>query len=108
MENRLPIVFDHRSDWERVQELQTLVANADIPNAEIVSDLAAVRFASIRDWVYAEMGDWVLDGRLSNTQFNRLVADAEQALAQFITAEGTVAFDMPAHIVTSIKTLPAT
>lgn len=90
-----------------VGELQTLVADADIPNAEITSDSAAVRFASVRDWVYAEMGDWVLDGRLSGAQYEHLVAEAKQALAQFITAEGAVAFDMPAHIVTATRTLPA-
>ena len=36
---------------------------------------------------------------LTEGQIESILRDAEQALARYVTAEGTVEFDAPAHIV---------
>jgi hypothetical protein len=49
----------------------------------------------VKGWTAAEMID--ADGH------RRLLADAERALRRFTTPQGTVAFDLSAHIVTAVK-----
>jgi hypothetical protein len=46
---------------------------------------------------------WTLADMIDDTQFTRLLEEAEKALRPFLTADGTVAFDAPAHIVTATK-----
>lgn len=40
---------------------------------------------------------------LPEEQIRRVLKEAEQVLAPYVTPEGTVAFDSPAHIVTGTK-----
>lgn len=83
--------------------LQSLFAEAGIHNAEIITQVGAAHFPSIKSWVYTDIKGWTLADMLDDAQFNLLLGEAEQALRPFVIADGTVAFDAPAHIVTATK-----
>jgi hypothetical protein len=44
---------------------------------------------------------WTLGGMLDDAQFERLLAESQQALRPLAGADGKVAFEMPAIIVTA-------
>ncbi len=64
-----------------------------------------MRFASIKSMISTERACvWTLGGMLDDAQFERLLAESQQALRPFAGADGKVAFEMPAIIVTAAKT----
>ena len=83
--------------------LQAVFAAAGVPDVEIKTYTGTARFPSIRDWVYTDIKGWTLAEVLDDAQFERLQLEAERALQPFVTANGTVAFDSPAHIVSVTK-----
>jgi hypothetical protein len=61
-----------------------------------------VRFTSIAGLVSTERACvWTLGGMLDDAQFERLLAEAEAALAPFVTLDGTTEFAMPALLITA-------
>jgi len=46
---------------------------------------------------------WTLGGILNEDQFARLLTESEQVLKPFIDADGAIAFDMPALIISAAK-----
>ena len=86
------------------QQLRSLCAEAGIADAKVTRQDGTVRFASIQSLVSTERACvWTLGGLLDETQFERLLKDAEESLRPFVTADGTVAFVMPALIITATK-----
>jgi ubiquinone/menaquinone biosynthesis C-methylase UbiE len=85
------------------QNLRSLFAEAGIPNAQITTQEGTARFPSIQSWIYTDIKGWTLADVLDDAQFDRLLKEAEQVLRRFTTAEGTVVFSAPAHIVTATK-----
>jgi hypothetical protein len=85
------------------EALQSLFAEAKIPNAVITTYSGTARFPSIQSWVFTDIKGWVLADRLDDAQFERLLTEAETVLAPFVNAEGGVMFASPAHIVTAVK-----
>jgi SAM-dependent methyltransferase len=84
--------------------LLSLCADAGIANAKVTRHEGTVHFASIESLLYAErMCVWTLGGLLDDAQFELLLKEAEQALQPFVTADGAIAFDLPALIVTASK-----
>jgi hypothetical protein len=47
--------------------------------------------------------DWTLADMINDRQFASLLAEAEKALQSFVRADGSVAFDLSAHVVTATK-----
>jgi SAM-dependent methyltransferase len=86
-----------------VQVLRSLFADAGIPDAQITTQEGSARFPSIKSWIYTDIKGWTLADMLDDDQFDRLLQEAERALQRFTTAEGTVVFSAPAHIVTAAK-----
>lgn len=84
-------------------ELQALFADTDLTGVEVASRAGTARFPSIQSWVYTDVKGWTLADMLDEVQFERLQSEAEDGLQSFVTAEGTVAFESPAHIVTAAK-----
>jgi hypothetical protein len=81
-----------------------LCIEAGIRNAQVMRHRGTVRFASIKSLVSTERACvWTLGGLLDEEQFMRLLEEAEQALQPFAAADGAVAFDMPALIVTATR-----
>ncbi len=85
--------------------LHSLCTEAGIVDAKVTRHEGTVRFASIASLISTERACvWTLGGLLDDTQFERLLNESEQALRPFRTADGAVAFSMPALIVTATKT----
>ncbi len=80
--------------------LRSLLDEAGVPHAAIETQMGTARFPSIESWVYTDIKGWVLTDTLGDAEFARLLAEAQGALAPFVTNGGSVAFAAPAHIIT--------
>lgn len=85
------------------QHLRALFADAGIPEAKIATHVGTARFPSIKSWIYTDVKGWTLADMIDDAQFELLLEEAEYALRPFVTDQGTVAFNAPAHIVTASK-----
>ncbi|MEO3427286.1 methyltransferase domain-containing protein [Pelagibius sp. CAU 1746] len=84
-------------------ELLGLFEAAGIPGATLDIQVGTARFPSLADWVHTDVKGWTLADVLDDAQYELLQEEAQQELKRFATAEGTVRFDSPAHIVTAVK-----
>jgi SAM-dependent methyltransferase len=84
--------------------LKSICAEAGIDGASVARRDGQVRFASIEALISTERACiWTLGGLLDDAQFARLLDAARQEFKLFAAADGTVAFGMPALIVTASK-----
>ena len=54
-------------------------------------------------WMYTDIKGWTLASSLDDDQFDRLQREAERALQHFVSKDGSVRFEAPAHILTANK-----
>lgn len=96
---RAPFVLGDR------QELTALFESAGAVSPVITTQTGTARFPSIRVMVEADLRGWlpVMGVVLEEEQIQRILAEAESALGQYVTADGQVVFDSPAHVITSTK-----
>lgn len=61
-------------------------------------------FPSIKSMVEADLRGWlpIMGVVLTEDTIERILKEAESALAEYVTAEGQIAFSAPAHIVTGL------
>jgi SAM-dependent methyltransferase len=86
------------------QRLLSLCAAADIFDPRVTRHEGLVRFASIQSLVSTERACvWTLGGLLDDAQFEQLSKESEHALKEFVEPGGTLAFAMPALILTAAK-----
>lgn len=86
------------------KQLLSFCAAAGIHNAQVARSDGTVRFRSIESLVSTERACvWTLGGLLDDGQFDWLLEESTEALRPFTTADGAVAFVMPALIVTAGK-----
>ncbi|PSH68340.1 methyltransferase type 11 [Phyllobacterium brassicacearum] len=84
--------------------LMSICSNAGIADAEVYQHAGVVRFESIASLVSTERAcAWTLGGLLDDAQFEQLSKESERALQGFVAPDGTIAFEMPALIVTARK-----
>jgi ubiquinone/menaquinone biosynthesis C-methylase UbiE len=85
------------------EELLALFTEAGMKSASVTTHEDTARFESVRAMIMADVRGWFpLAGiRLDDGQLEALVTEAEEALKPFVTADGTVAFGMFAHLVTA-------
>jgi len=83
--------------------LRSLFSSAGIPSATVTTVRGTARFPSIKAWIYTDVKGWTLADMIDDAQLARLLDEAEKALRPFLAADGTVAFEAPAHIVTATK-----
>ncbi|MGA9773458.1 MAG: class I SAM-dependent methyltransferase [Blastocatellia bacterium] len=83
--------------------LSSLFRDAGLPKIEIKTVDGTARFPSIRSWVHTDVRGWTLADMIDDAQYELLVEESEKTLHRFVTADGTVAFGAPAHIVTASK-----
>ncbi|HZO41479.1 MAG TPA: cupin domain-containing protein [Methylomirabilota bacterium] len=83
--------------------LRSLFSSAGIPSATVPTVKGTARFPSIKAWMYTDVKGWTLADMIDDAQLARLLDEAEKALRPFLAADGTVAFEAPAHIVTATK-----
>ena len=94
---RAPFVL---GDAER---LRAIAATA-FPDAEVSRHEGQVRFPSIRNLVETEHSCiWTLGGFIDDDQAASLLGAAERDLGPFVQPDGSVAFAMPALIVTATR-----
>jgi ubiquinone/menaquinone biosynthesis C-methylase UbiE len=96
---RAPFVLGDR------KELATLFEDAGVVSIEITTHRGKARFPSIRTMVEADLRGWlpVMGVVLTEEQIRRILEEAEHDLSGYVTPQGTVMFDSPAHIVTGTK-----
>jgi SAM-dependent methyltransferase len=96
---RAPFVLGDRN------ELAALFARADMPDVEILTQRGLARFPNIRSMVEADVRGWLPAAGviLSESHIGEILDEAEDALSAYVTSDGTVTFDSPAHIVTARK-----
>ena len=85
------------------QVLQRLFDSAGVSGADIQTYEGTARFPSIEAWIYADVKGWTMDDAIDDDGYERLLKEAKVDLARFVTADGTVVFPTPAHIVTASK-----
>jgi ubiquinone/menaquinone biosynthesis C-methylase UbiE len=86
------------------KKLRAICDEAGLTGAEILQRSKKVRFVSIDAMVSTERACvWTLGGILNEDQFARLLTESEQVLKPFIDADGAIAFDMPALIISAAK-----
>lgn len=84
-------------------EVLDLFEAAGISGAQVDTQRGTARFPSIADWVHTDVKGWTLADAIDDAQYAELQKAAQQELRNFAAADGTVAFDSPAHIVTAQK-----
>ena len=96
---RAPFVLGDRS------ELAALFSGAGVSSVEVTSEHGTAHFPSVRVMVEADLRGWlpVMGVFLAEEQIARMLEEAEPVLAPYVTADGMVVFDSPAHIVTGRK-----
>jgi hypothetical protein len=86
------------------EQLLFLCADTGISDTKVTRHNGTVRFSSIKLLVSTKRACvWTLGGLLDDAQFERLLKEAEESLQPFVTADGRVAFVMPALFLTANK-----
>lgn len=86
-----------------VEGLRALFAGAGIANAEIRTREGTARFPSIESWIHTDVKGWTLADLIDDAQYETLLAEAKKELTGHVLRDGSVAFAIPAHIVTAVK-----
>jgi len=96
---RAPFVLGDRT------ELRELFQGAGVDSVTVATHRGTARFPSVRTMVEADLRGWlpVMGVVLPEDQIQRILEEADRALSHYVTAEGTVEFDSPAHIVSGTK-----
>jgi hypothetical protein len=84
-------------------QLRSLFAKAGVAGTKISTLVGAARFPSIESWIRTDINGWTLADLIDRAQYELLLSEAEMALQPYTTADGTVTFAAPAHIVTARK-----
>ncbi len=86
-----------------VDVLRRLFDEAGASSVSIDTQHGTARFPSVRAMVEADLRGWlpVMGVVLDEDLVDRILAEAEEALSEFVTADGAMTFDAPAHIVTA-------
>lgn len=85
------------------EALKSIFAEAGVYNPAIVTQQGTARFSSIQSWIYTDIKGWTLADTIDDRQFQILLKEANQVLQPFVMADGSVAFDASAHIVTATR-----
>jgi SAM-dependent methyltransferase len=86
-------------------ELAQLFQNAAVASVNVTTHPGTARFPSIRTMVEADLRGWlpVMGVVLPEEQIQEILREADRALRHYVTAEGGVEFESPAHIVSGAK-----
>lgn len=82
-------------------ELRSLFEQAGASSVTIETHHGTARFPSVRSMVEADLRGWlpVMGVMLDEPLIDQILTEAEDLLAEFVTADGTMEFDAPAHVV---------
>ncbi len=79
--------------------------DAGAGSVEVATRTGAADFPSVRSMVEADLRGWlpIMGVDLPEELILQILEEAEEVLASFVTSEGRVEFDSPAHIVSAKK-----
>ncbi len=85
-------------------ELVDLFESSGVDSVSVETHTGTARFPSIRTMVEADLRGWlpVMGVVLEEERIESILNEAEDVLAKYVTADGKVVFDSPAHIVTGV------
>ena len=95
---RAPFVLGNK------EALIALFEDSGVQSVGVATKVGTARFPSIRTMVEADLRGWlpVMGVLLEEEQIQSILEEAESALADYVTEEGQVVFNSPAHIVTGV------
>lgn len=79
-------------------KLHQVFSNANLEPTSIETITKRARFESLDAWIRCDVRGWTLADVLDEADERRLRRQAEHELQQFVTSDGRVEFDSPAHI----------
>ena len=84
-------------------QLLSLFDEAGASRVTIDTRHGTARFPSVRSMVEADLRGWlpVMGVTLDDDLIEQVLAEAEEALSEYVIADGQMVFDAPAHIVTA-------
>lgn len=84
--------------------LTAMFEQSGIESVAVATQQGTARFPSIKAMVEADLRGWlpVMGVLLNEEQIQRILEEAETAFADYVSADGQVVFDSPAHIVTGV------
>jgi SAM-dependent methyltransferase len=87
------------------EELRSLFDDAGLPSVSLDTLPGTARFPAIRTMVEADLRGWlpVLGVMLDEDLIQEILAEAETALAEWTTPDGTAEFGVSAHLITGSK-----
>ena len=96
---RAPFVLGDRDN------LATIFTNAGATSGTISTLQGTAQFPSIRVMVEADLRGWLpaMGVNLTEEQIGRILQEAENVLETYVTEDGRVTFEAPAHLVTATK-----
>lgn len=95
---RAPFVLGDKAD------LIALFEASGVESVGVETHTGTACFPSIRTMVEADLRGWlpVMGVVLREEQIDSILTEAESVLSEYVTADGKVVFDSPAHIVTGV------
>lgn len=84
-------------------ELAGIFEAAGAENVTVSSQTGTAHFPDIRTLVGADLRGWlpIMGVDLPEDRIERILTEAERVMSRFVTPDGTVVFDSPAHIVSA-------
>jgi SAM-dependent methyltransferase len=84
--------------------LAALLEGSGVESVSVATHDGTARFPSIRSMVEADLRGWlpVMGVFLDELQIRSILEEAERALANYVTEDGHVVFNSPAHIATGV------
>ena len=91
-------------------ELRSLFDEAGASSIDIETQHGTARFPSVRAMVEADLRGWlpIMGVTLDEPLIAQILTEADELLAEYVTAEGTMVFDAPAHLVSATRNGPST
>jgi SAM-dependent methyltransferase len=88
-----------------VAKIRATFTSAGITSPEIATHAGVARFPGIRTMVEADLRGWLplMGISLREAQIRQILEEAEHALARYAQPDGSIAFDAPAHIATTVR-----
>jgi ubiquinone/menaquinone biosynthesis C-methylase UbiE len=83
------------------ETFKALFKTAGLGNVRLQTLTGQARFSSLDAWIYTDIKGWTLAEVIDDAGYEQLRLVAQKRLSQFMLADGTVAFDTPAHIATA-------
>jgi ubiquinone/menaquinone biosynthesis C-methylase UbiE len=85
------------------EALLALFHDSNLEDVQITTHEGVARFSSISSWIFIETKGWTLGDNINEAEYQHLLKEAERELQHYVVSDGSVAFRIPAHIVTAGK-----